>query len=451
MSYPRLSTRLYNCPLMIEPGKAEVIEAVFRAYVEGRPESLPPFEAKPPGAPPVPMERTDNGYSVAAGGVAVLPIHGTLVQRADNLDAASGLTGYNRIATQFQAALDDPQVRGIVLEFDSHGGEVAGVFELAGQIMAAQKPVYAHANESAFSAAYALAVGAEQIWIAQTGMVGSIGVLMMHVDQSQADAKKGMVYTPIYAGAHKMDFSSRAPLSDAAKGSGQEQVDRLYSIFVDHVATAQGIDPQAVRDTEAGLLTPGQASDIGLANGQASLGETIQRMQASFSTEFTGYSRPSRASLQRSSIMDHPKDKTPGQVAATEDQLNAARAEGRAAAAADNAKAIADAQALAAKEAGTAAQARISGILTHAEAGGRRALAEHLAFKTAISVDDAAAMLAAAPKEAAAAPANLLAAAMNGIPNPKVGAEAGEGEETEASIAKRIAIYANASRIKRVK
>ena len=330
MSYPRLATRIYNTPLMIEPGKAEVIEAVFRAYAEGRPDSLPAFEAKAQGAAPVPMERTDHGYSLSRGGVAVLPIHGTLVHRADGLDAMSGLIGYNRIAAQFQAAMEDPKVRGIVLEFDSHGGEVAGVFELAGQIMAASKPVYAHANESAFSAAYALAVGAEQIWIAQTGMVGSIGVLMMHVDQSQADAKKGMVYTPIYAGAHKMDFSSRAPLSDSAKSSAQAQVDRLYSIFTDHVANAQGISAQAVRDTEAGVLTPGQATDIGLANGQASLGETIQRLQDSFAASFQGYSRPSRASSERSNTMT--TEKTPGQAAATEEQLTTARTDATAAA-----------------------------------------------------------------------------------------------------------------------
>jgi len=449
-AYPRLAARLYNCPLMVDPGKAEVIEAVFRAYAEGRQAELPKYEAKPQGAAPVPMEPTDYGYSLTAGGIAVLPVHGTLVQRASGLDAMSGLTGYNQISQRLQAALNDPKVRGVLLEFDSPGGEVAGVFDLAGQIMAATKPIWAHANEMMLSAAYALGVGAEQLHMAQTAMTGSVGVIMLHVDQSQADAKRGLVYTPIFAGARKTDFSSHAPLSDVAFVAGQAEVDRLYQIFVDHVATARGIDPAVVKGTEAGLLTPGQALDLGMADGQASLAETIQRMQDSFSTEFMGYSRPTRALSERTSTMS-TQDKAPGQAAATDEQLNAARAEGRAAATAEHAKAVADAQ----TAAGIAAQARISGILTHAEAAGRRAQAEHLAFKTALSIEDAAAIMATAPKEtaaAAAAPANLLAAAMAGIPNPKVGADAtGDGEETEATMAARIASYAKRSKFKAVK
>jgi signal peptide peptidase SppA len=419
MSYPRLAARLYNVALLIEPGKAEVIEAVFRAYAEGRAESLPPYEAKPAGQPPVPMERTDNGYSLTTGGVAVLPVHGTLVQRGDSLDAMSGLTGYNVISRRLQAALADPKVKGIVLEFDSPGGEVAGVFELAGQIQAATKPVWAHANEMMFSAAYALGVGASDITMAQTSMVGSVGVIMLHVDQSQADAKKGFVYTPIYAGARKVDYSSHAPLSDQARATAQEQVDRLYQIFVDHVAEARAIDPAVVKATEAGLLTPGQALDTGMGDGQASLTETITRMQDEVAQPtFTGYSsnRPSRATSERSNTMSTEKDKAPGQATATEEQLKAAQAETEAAKT-GTAKAVADARA--------AERARFSAITSHEEAKGREKLATHLATNTDMDVDAAVALLKASAKELPAAQADQFAAYMAKQGNAKVAADGG--------------------------
>ena len=67
-------------------------------------------------------------------------------------------------------------------------------------------------------------------------------------------------------------------------------------------------------------------------------------------------------------------------------------------------------------------RARISGILTHAEAEGRNALANHLAFNTTSSVADAVAILAASSKATAPA-ANALAAAMANVPNPNVGAD----------------------------
>ncbi len=433
MSYPRLAARLYNCPLLIEPGKAEVIEAVFRAYAEGRADTLPKYEAKPQAAPPVPMERTDHGYSLTAGGVAVLPVHGTLVQRGDSLDAMSGLTGYNVISRRLQAALADPKVKGVVMEFDSPGGEVAGVFELAGQIKAATKPVWAHANEMMFSAAYALGVGAADLQMAQTAMVGSVGVVMMHVDQSAMDAKRGLVYTPIYAGARKTDFSSHAPLSDRARATAQESVDRLYQIFVDHVANARAIDPAAVKGTEAGLLTPGEALDLGMADGQSSLTETIHRMTDSFSASFTGFStRPSRASSERSNTMSHEKD-APGQQAATEDQLQAARAEATAAAEAKH-------PALRA-EGATAERARIKGILTCEAAKERPTLAQHLAFDTDQSAEAAAALLAKAGAETPAKGANPLDAVMRGT-NPNVGAGADRPSGEGPKVPNTASIYA---------
>ncbi|WP_196302053.1 S49 family peptidase, partial [Ralstonia solanacearum] len=46
----------------------------------------------------------------------------------------------------------------------------------------AVKPVWAVANDMAFSAAYALASAASRLFVSRTGGVGSIGVIAMHVD-----------------------------------------------------------------------------------------------------------------------------------------------------------------------------------------------------------------------------------------------------------------------------
>lgn len=450
MSYPRLAGRLYNVPLLVEAGKAAIIESVFRAHVEGHAAELP--QAPQPRAA-AGEQRARRGYTLVDGGVAIIPVHGTLVQRAGSMDAMSGLTGYNMIAGRLQSALDDSDVRGIVMEFDSPGGEVGGVFELAERILKTSKPIFAHANEMAFSAAYALACAAEELYVAPTGMVGSVGVIMLHVDQSQLDANRGLVYTPIFAGARKNDFSSHEPLSDEARDTGQAEIDRLYGIFVNHVARARGISPEAVRETEAGLLNPEQALEVGMADGAATLSETVQRMRARLEQDTTTYSRPSRALSERSITMSNT-DKGAGATAATEQQIAEAEARGRAAATAEQAKLLAEATANAA----TAAQARISAILTHAEATGRRTLAEHLAFKTQTTAEDAAAILATAPKEApadpkAGAPADLLAAAMGKVANPKIGADAGgddEGEETEAQYGARIAKFAQRTKLQAV-
>src|SRR5688572_13557881 len=145
---PHLAARVFNTPLLIQRAKLEVILGVLAPKFELQ--TLPP----PQMGPPMPAPTLANEQ-----GIYVLPIHGTLVQRAVGLDALSGLTSYVSIARRLDAALADDSVRGIVLEIDSPGGEAAGVFDLADKIRAASavKPIWAVANDAAFSAAYALA------------------------------------------------------------------------------------------------------------------------------------------------------------------------------------------------------------------------------------------------------------------------------------------------------
>jgi signal peptide peptidase SppA len=451
MNHFRLATRLYNCPLLVTQAKAAEIERVFRAHEEGRaallspaPEAVQRVELAAPG-----MVRTDAGYWRTAQGVALIPVIGTLVQRGDSLDAASGLVGYNRIAGQLQAALDDPRVDAIMLEIDSNGGEAAGVIDLAEKIRSAgtKKPVWTIANEQAFSAGYWLASAGTKLFVPQTGMVGSVGVVMLHVDQSQRDAKSGLVYTPIFAGARKVDFSSHAPLSDEAMAIAQEEVNRVYDLFVKSVADQRRIDEQAVRDTQAGLLNPEAAVKAGFVDGVQSFDETLTALAAEaqhvriHGMRAAASARAAAPATPDPSLSKGELEMTDAERAAQAAQVAEARAagvtEGKAASAAEAATAVTAAQ--------DAERARISAILTHAEAEGRAKLANHLAFKTAHSVDDAVALLAAADKAAPAAPGNPLAEAMAGIPNPKVGAGSAGDAEAKPVVIDSKAIFARAS------
>ena len=145
-----------------------------------------------------------------------------------------GLQSYEMIRADFQDAVADPRIQGILLDVDSPGGEVGGLFDLADEIFAAraEKPIYAIANDDAFSAAYALASSAERLFVTSTGGVGSVGVIAIHVDQSSFDEKVGRKYTAVFAGAKKNDFNPHEPLSDSAKDELQSQIDSLYDMFV---------------------------------------------------------------------------------------------------------------------------------------------------------------------------------------------------------------------------
>ena len=262
---PHLASRLFGTPLLVHRAKLDVILAVLGERLNLQ---VPAAELAMP-----PPRSTHAG----ASSIAVIPVHGTLVKRTAGLNAASGLTSYTEIGAMLEAALADPQVAGILLDIDSPGGEAAGSFELARTIREATKtkPVWAVANDSAFSAAYAIGAAANRLIVSETGGVGSIGVIALHVDQSVKDANDGYRYTAVTAGNRKNDFSPHEPLTTSAKAELQAEVDRLYGLFVDHVAAMRRLDANDIRGTEAGLFFGGNAITAGLADAVGTLDSAL--------------------------------------------------------------------------------------------------------------------------------------------------------------------------------
>lgn len=270
---PHMAARIFGAPLLIHRPKLEVILAVLGPRI-GLTES--------DAAIPSPVTRSSPASS---GGIAVLPIYGTLVRRTIGLEAASGLTSYQDIAVQLDAAVADPSVAAIVLDIDSPGGESGGVFDLADRVRAAaqRKPVWALANDMAYSAAYALGSAASRFFVTRTGGVGSIGVIAMHADQSVRDAKDGVRYTTVFAGARKNDLNPHEPISDEAHAFLKSEVDRIYGLFVDTVASHRGLSGDAVRTTEAGVFFGADAVAAGLADAVGTFDDLLGELTAALS------------------------------------------------------------------------------------------------------------------------------------------------------------------------
>lgn len=269
-----LTARLYGVPLAIHRPKLDVILAVLGPRI-GLTDLAAPSGFTPPARP----------AATQATKVAVIPIHGTLVRRTVGLEAESGLTSYAGLATQLDAALASPDVAAILLDIDSPGGESGGVFDLADRIRAATqiKPVWAVANDMAFSAAYALASAASKVFVSRTGGVGSIGVIAMHVDQSEKDAQDGVRYTAVFAGDRKNDLNPHEPISSEAHAFLKSEVNRVYGLFVETVARNRGIEASAVRDTEAGLFFGQAAVAIGLADAIGTFDDAFAQLLESVS------------------------------------------------------------------------------------------------------------------------------------------------------------------------
>ena len=271
---PYLASRLYGTPLLIARPKLEVILGVVARKLAGDTLATPP---------PANVDAGMTGGLQNLEGIAVIPVLGTLVRRSSYLGAASGLTSYHDIEAMAEAAFADPMVKAVLLEIDSSGGEAGGVFDLAQRLrqlaQTSGKPLWAIADEAALSAAYAIACAADRLWLTRTAEVGSIGVVAVHVDESVADAKAGLNYTFLHAGAHKVDGHPHAPLPAPVAADIQADIEQLHTQFISLVAGFRRLTPEAIRDTEARVYRGEAALQAGLADQIGTRAEAITALQ----------------------------------------------------------------------------------------------------------------------------------------------------------------------------
>lgn len=257
MSLDRISAALFDQPHLYHPRKAETFVRAFgpritgtnvtivnsgggvdhTAFANGRPSA---------GALGDRLGRAYDRHNVRpfdmVDNVAVIPIEGTLVQKGSWIGESSGETSYEGLQTQIARAQSRDEVKGAVFEVDSFGGMVNGAFETATAIrkLSAEKPTIAILTDFAYSAAYLLASQCRQIIVPEFGGAGSIGVVTLHVDFSQALEADGVRVTIIHAGEHKVDGNPYEPLPEKVRATWQARVETIRTRFAEVVGQGRG-------------------------------------------------------------------------------------------------------------------------------------------------------------------------------------------------------------------
>lgn len=212
-------------------------------------------------------------------GVAIIPIRGVLTPGNSFFSYFFGGSSYKNIQSAIQQADNDPQIKQIILDIDSPGGTVKGAFETADVIRAVTKPVFTWSEGQITSAALMIAAPTEKIMITgKTNPVGSIGVIATHVDYSKSDEAYGVKITEVVSGKYKNITSDTKPLSKEGRESLQEDVDYLFSLFANDVASDMGIDVETIVDWQAKVFIGQQAIEAGLVDGVSTLAAFVDQL-----------------------------------------------------------------------------------------------------------------------------------------------------------------------------
>lgn len=220
------------------------------------------------------------------GKIAVIPVYGALSAKMDAMSAMSGGSSYAGIRKALYGALDNEDVKAVVLDIDSPGGAVSGTDELATDIRrvrGGEKPIIAQVNSLAASAAYWIATSADEIVVTPSGRAGSIGVYTAHDDVSAAMEKRGIKRTYIASTPEKVEGNETEPLSDETLAHIKDGVDRSYRAFLKAVAEGRGTTIGKVEDGYGrGRVFYAEAlMDRGMVDRVATMDETLKRLGAS--------------------------------------------------------------------------------------------------------------------------------------------------------------------------
>ena len=345
-------------------------------------------------------------------GIAVLPVVGPLFRYANLFTQVSGASSYELLAKDFTQAVENPDVKAIVLNIDSPGGEVNGCAEFADMIHEARgvKPIIAYASGDAASGAYWIAAAADEIVVSKTSALGFIGVVGVYRGNKGEDAVEVV--------SSQSPYKRLDPDTDDGRARLQKRIDAMADVFVDAIAKYRGVASSHVQNHYgSGDVFIGDAAvKQGLADRIGSFEKLLSELSGNPVSEPSPHSINPNQQEKSMDDIQSLREAYPDLTASLEqDAVNQGVATER---------------------------SRVQGILSHDKANARTLLAQHLAFETDMEVEAAVSVLSKAPLETPTRDdVSGFSAAMEATPNPEITPSPEAEDDSEEAVAKRLATY----------
>jgi len=273
-NYARVISMIQDTPWLITEGGLRQILQVVNAHLDGK------IDIEQLKQEARDSKRDRGSLPSQHGSVGILPLHGPIFPKANLMTELSGATSMEQFTQDFRELLQNDRVESILLDVDSPGGSSFMLEEMAQEIREARdiKPIYSVANTMAASAAYYLASQASEMYVSDSGMVGSIGTFMVHTDESQLAENIGVKQTVIKEGRFKA--AEILPLNDDSHEYLQSVVKDANDLFIQSVAAGRNTTEENVRQNygEGGIVSAKKALDSGMVDGIRTYDEVLGAM-----------------------------------------------------------------------------------------------------------------------------------------------------------------------------
>jgi protease-4 len=225
--------------------------------------------------------------------IAIIYAQGPILFTKGNED----IIGKESINKAFQEALDNVNIKAVVLRIDSPGGDAltSEIILNASRILKGQKPLIVSMGNVAASGGYYIACLADRIFADPMTITGSIGVLAAFPNIRGMTNKIGINAEQVSTHENAMGYSVFEPLSDGFKKSTRASIEKIYHTFKSRVSEGRSLTMDVVEEIAQGRVWSGKdALEIGLIDALGGLEDAIA-------------SAAELAELKTYNLVDYPK------------------------------------------------------------------------------------------------------------------------------------------------
>lgn len=178
--------------------------------------------------------------------IAVIPLQGVI---GNDQPSPLGESLVEDFKLALKQAAKDPNVKAIIIDTDSPGGEVTAsdVLYEAVKTFPGDKPVIVYFNSIGASGAYYMACGADWVMCNNTTFTGSIGVIISTLNYRALFGKIGLESLVFKSGKFKDMLNGAREISPEEKDYVEGLVMQSYERFLNIVADARDLDPKALK------------------------------------------------------------------------------------------------------------------------------------------------------------------------------------------------------------